>query len=253
MAPLPRGAPGELTAPALRVHVIADEELGPDRLRSFARPNVSLWLKSRSNTLRDSTLEHLGRFDEAWVSLRAPLSEVDARQLKGQPKVGVWLDEGSLVPELLGRLPGARRIAVQVDGPLDEAVVERLEQARVSFTSWRPREAIDVLSWSLFRRLPGRKVFAPPPGQLLPVKCATRSATEPSLELDVATLLAMSSDVFPCSTGTRVIVRPDADAWIVQSLLVREPSVELVLDVGDDAEVGQRAAKLLDALTLPRR
>ena len=76
---------------------------------------------------------------------------------------------------------------------------------------------------------------------------------EPSLELHVATLLAMSSDVFPCGTGTRVVVRPDADAWLVQSLLVREPSVELVLDVGADADVGQRAAKLLDALALPRR
>ena len=49
------------------------------------------------------------------------------------------------------------------------------------------------------------------------------------------------------------MVRPDADVWLVQSLLVREPSVELVLSEGDDAEAGQKAAKLLDALSLPRR
>jgi hypothetical protein len=50
-----------------------------------------------------------------------------------------------------------------------------------------------------------------------------------------------------------VVVRADADAWLVQSLLVREPAVELVLDVRADGDAGQKAAKLLDALALPRR
>jgi hypothetical protein len=253
LAPLPKGAPGELTAPALKVHVIADEALGPDRLRSFARPNVSLWLRAGTNTLKDSTLEHLARFDEAWVALKPPLSDVDARQLMKAPKAGLWLEAGALEPRLLAKLPGARRLAVTLEGPLDEAVVERLTSARVSFLSWRPKAPIDVLSWGLFRALPGKKVLVAPPAQLLAVKCPARSAAEPSLELDVATLLAMSSDVFPCSAGTRVVVRADADAWLVQSLLVREPSVELVLDVRADGDAGQKAAKLLDALALPRR
>lgn len=252
-APLPPSAPPGLVSPGLVVHVVAHEDLEPDALRALARPGVTLWLETRSNTLRESTLEHLGRFDEAWVRLRLPLGDVPARQLRRHPRLGAWLSVAAATGGSTGQLPGVRRVAVDVAGPLDEALAERLRAGRVSLTRWTPGAAIDVLSWSLFRALPGRRVLAPDPGGLLAVQCPVRTATEPSLELDVATLLALSSDVFPCSAGTRVVVRPDVDAWLVQSMVVRDPSLELVLRVGADGDEATRVAHFLDGLGLPRR
>jgi magnesium chelatase family protein len=85
---------------------------------------------------------------------------------------------------------------------------------------------------------------------LLPVKCEARTSDDPSVELHVATLLALSSDVFPCGTGTRVVVPPETEAWVLQSLLVRDPSVELIIEIGADSSKALAARKLFDTLQL---
>jgi hypothetical protein len=85
---------------------------------------------------------------------------------------------------------------------------------------------------------------------LLPVECAQRSSADPSMELHVASLLALSSDVYPCGTGTRVVVQPEVESWLLQSLLVRDPSVELVIDVGADSARALAARGLLERLQL---
>ena len=51
--------PSELALPGFRMHVEASEELDPDRLRALARPEVVLWVRTRSNGLRRSTAETL--------------------------------------------------------------------------------------------------------------------------------------------------------------------------------------------------
>jgi hypothetical protein len=247
--PLPKGSPDALISGALKVNLFAGEDLAPDALRALARPQVTLWLTTRSNTLRESTVERLALFDEAWVRLRAPLSTTDARVLARIPKVGVWLTPRDL-DGVVGRVPGARRLAVDVDGPLDAALAERLRQARPAIVRWRPSEPVDLLGWGLFLSLPGQKVLAPPPTELRPTMCAERTAGQPALELHLATLLAMSSDVFPCGKGTRVIVEGDVDVWLLQSLLVRDPSVELVVGVADDAARASKVRKLLERLGL---
>lgn len=247
--PLPRGSPEALVAATVRVHVVASEELEPDALRALARPQVTLWLETRSNTLRESTVEQLARFDEAWVQLRAPLSKADARVLARAPKAGLWLSPKEL-DGVLGRAPGVRRLAVDVAGPLDAALAERLRAARPSFIRWQPGAPVDLLGWGLFRQLPGRKVWAPAPTEVLATRCAERDSALPSLELHVATLLAMSADVFPCGRGTRVVVGGDVEPWLLQSLVVRDPALELVLRVGADAAKASQARKLLERLGL---
>lgn len=247
--PLPRGSPDALVTSSLRVHVIASEELEPDALRAFARPQVTLWLETRSNTLRESTVEHLALFDDAWVRVRAPLSVTDARVLARVPKAGLWLTPGDL-DGVLGRAPGARRLAIDVKGPLDAALAEKLRSARPAVVRWSPNGAVDLLGWGLFLQLPGRKILAPAPTELLATRCGDRSATLPALELHVATLLAMSADVFPCGRGTRVVVTGELEPWLVQSLVVRDPALELVLPVGADAAQASRVRKLLDRLGL---
>ncbi len=246
--PLPRGAPEAFVPTAPRVHVRAHEELDPDRLRDLARPGVTLWLSTRSNTLRASTLENVGRFDAAWVQLRAPLKPVDANVFAKIPAAGAWVDVAGL--ELTGRLPGARRCAVSLQGALDEALIARLSRARPAEVRWTPGGEVDLLSWGQFRQLPGRRVIAAAPQSLLPVNCAERKSGDPSVELHVASLLSLSSDVFPCGAGARVVVQPDVESWLLQSLLVRDPSVELVIEVGADAARAVAARGLLERLQL---
>lgn len=246
--PLPRGAPDVFVAPAPKVHVRAHEDLDPDRLRDLARPGVTLWLSTRSNTLRASTVENVARFDVAWVELRAPLKPVDARVFAKLPHVGAWLTLASA--DVSGRLPGARRTALELKGPLDEDVAAQAGTLRPAEVRWTPSGAVDLLTWGHFKQLSGHKVVNGTPGTLLPVKCEARPANEPALEVHVASLLALSSDVFPCGPGMRVIVQPNTEAWLLQSLVVRDPSVELVLEVGADSKAALGARALLDTLQL---
>jgi hypothetical protein len=241
--PLPAGAPGSLVAPALRVAVDVSEELDPDRLRDLARRGVVAWVRTRSNTLRDSTLENLARFDGAFVEVRAPLGARDAAALGRLTRVGGWI---SL--EEAPALGALRRVAVTVEGKLGAAQLARLARLRPALVQWRPEDALDLLQWSLFRQVPGRRVLVAPAGALLPVRCEARRGSEPALELHLAQLLALSSDIFPCGLGTRVLLPPATDPWLVQSLVVRDPSVELVLLVGADAAAAVEARQLLIAL-----
>lgn len=246
--PLPRGAPDTFVATAPRVHLRAHEDLDPDRLRELARPGVTLWLSTRSNTLRASTLENVARFDGGWVQVRSPLKPSEANPFKRLPSIGVWLVPEDL--EAVGRLPGARRLALVLKGPLDEPLVAKARGARPSEVRWTPSGPVDLLTWGQFSQLPGRKVIDASPETLLPVKCTARRAGDPSLELHVASLLALSSDVFPCGPGTRVVVQPEIETWLLQSLLVRDPSVELVVEVGADSARALAARGLLERLQL---
>src|SRR6266700_7350782 len=79
--PLPPNAPTALAPQGTRVHVKASEDLDPDRLRALARPGVTVWLSTRSNLLKVSTMENLNRFDGAFIQLRAPVTQSQARAL----------------------------------------------------------------------------------------------------------------------------------------------------------------------------
>jgi hypothetical protein len=98
--------------------------------------------------------------------------------------------------------------------------------------------------------LQGRRVIAVGAKTLLPISCADRKPGDPSVEVHVASLLTLSSDVFPCGTGARVVVQPGIEPWLLQSLMVRDPSVELVLEVGADSKAALGARAVLDLLEL---
>lgn len=241
--PLPRGAPEVFIATLPRVHVRVHEELDPDRLRELARPGVTLWLSTRTNTLRGSTVENIARFDTAWVQLRVPLKPFDVQVFSKLPAAGGWIDVDSL--SLAGRV---RRIAFELRGPLDELLAAKVRAAKPTEFRWAPDASVDLLSWGQFRQLPGRRVIVAGPETLLPVKCTERRSGDPSLELHVASLLALSSEVYPCGVGSRVVVPPETESWLLQSLLVRDPSIELVLDIGADSARALAARGLLERL-----
>jgi hypothetical protein len=242
--PLPSGSPAAIVPAGTRVHVIASEDLDPDRLRSFARPGVTLWLLTRSNLLKSSTLENLNRFDNAFVQLRAPLK--DDRILEKAPRAGVWVDGAAL--DLVGRVRGPRALAIDFSGALDDALAARLTALKPDVVDWKASGSPDLLSWGLFRALPGRKLVSP--DQVVP--CDARVELEPAAHVNVASLLTLGTNAFPCGPSPRVRIASNTDLWIIQSIVVRDPTLELELEAKDDAEA-KKVAHLLDQMGISGR
>ena len=253
-------APAAFVATHVRVHLRASEELDPDYLRALARRNVTLWLSTRTNTLRASTLETINKFGEAWVAMRAPVRESDALQLSKVPTAGLWLD----VKDLDGarRVLGPRRLALELTGPLDAALFEKLRKVRAAETIWRAPAELDLLSWGLFRQLPGRKVLV---RATVEAPCPSGpSASEPTVQTKLEAVLAVlrsnvsqrdagearATAAFPCGRGPRIQVPLDVDRALLHELFVREPSAELVIELGEDPRAVSRARRLLDDLGL---
>lgn len=249
--PLPQSAPA-LPPPNLKVNVLAREDLDSDHLRLLARPKVVLWLSTRSNVLSESVLVSLSRFEESWVQLKPPFEPVNLTQLEKLPRAGLWVDAKDLDARGAGRLKGPRRIAVWFSGPLDEELARKIEVMRPAWVVWRKSGAVDLLSWSLFKSLPGKKLYQPETEQLTRTSCGERTdAREPGAWAHVTLLMAVAGDVFPCGKGGWVQLEPQSEPWIASSLLARDPSTELVFDVGPSEERSVMTRRTLDQL-LPR-
>jgi hypothetical protein len=246
--PLPAESPTPIISRSVRLSVVASEDLEPDVLRALAGPHVVLWLTTRSNTLRESTLETLNQFGASWVELRAPIEAVDAKALSRAPRAGWWLPLDARLGPTLSRFRGTRKVALEVSGQIDAETQTLVSSLRPTLVRWTPVGAIDLLQWSQFRSFAGRKVVVVSPGFLLPRDCGLRDPAEPAAELHVGMLLAIGSGVFPCGPGTRIEVSPDVEPWLLKSLIVRDPSVELVLRVGDDLRKVGKARGLLELL-----
>lgn len=248
--PVPPPEPSPIfLATSIRVHLRASEELDPDYLRALARKNVTLWLSTRTNTLRASTLETINKFSDVWIALRAPVREADAQQLNKVPRAGVWID----VRDLDGarRVLGPRRLAINLHGALDVALFAKLQKLRPAETIWRAPPEVDLLSWGLFRQLPGRKVLVRSSLEAWPTECpADPRDGEPTLEAKVDGADKVTRPGFPCGRGPRIEVPLEVDRPLLQTLLVREPSTELVIDIGDDPRLVSKARRLLDDLGL---
>lgn len=251
--PLPAAAPNELVAPALAAHVIADDELEPDALRALCRPQVTLWLQTKSNVLKASTVETLNRCERAFVQLRPNVSDAARRQLERAPRVGLWVAAAHVDDPSILRLKGPRPLAVWFEGALDEGLARRLERARPGLIEWRKPIGPSVLSWGLFLALPGKKLLSVDADRSAPLVCSGPvSDRAPSVRVHVASLLALGADPYPCGAGSRVMVAPDVDRWLLQSVLVRDPSAEPEVRAVSAREASLAAA-LFDELQLERR
>ncbi len=229
------------------MHLRASDELDPDHLRALARPNVTLWLSTKTNVLRASTIENLNRFDAAFVSMKPPITQWQTQALEKAPRAGIWLDVAALEGRGLARILGPRPLALKLQGDLDETLASRIAAARPELIEWTAPSTIDVLSWSLFRALPGKKLLLI---EAAATACEQRSDREPASRVHVAALLALGSAAFPCGRGPRVIVEPDTDRWLLQSMLLRDPTIELEVDVGSNEVAAQNVRRLFDDLGL---
>ncbi len=232
--------PEALALPGYRIHLIVSEDLDPDRLRGLARSGVVLWLKTRSNALRESTVENLARFSDAYVQLRPPLSEHGALQLRRAPSTGIWLSDLDLGGAGLHRV-GPRRLAVQISGALTEDRAAKVKASRAAHAIWDPPTDVDLLSWSRFEQLPGRRLVK----LVGAVGCAGTSARWVD-----ATSLKPTPEPWqrPCGPGARVRVRADVSDELLRWLYRSDPSIELEVEIGSDERAAREARSLLDRL-----
>lgn len=253
LAVLVAQAPGptELVLPGYRLHLVVDESVDADTLRALAGSGTVLWLRTRSNMLRDSTVEALARFPEAYVQLRPPVKEEHVLQLRGAPRAGAWLEAQALTGAGLHRL-GPRRLAVEIRGGLDEELARRLGALRPSRISWLPGEDVSLEAWGRFAQLPGARLLSlsGPLGEGCPQPPRRAALATVTLRLEEGT----AGDT--CGLGRRVVMRGLPDEAALVALLSREPSTELELEVGAGEGELKRArawVQLMEAAVRGRR
>jgi hypothetical protein len=218
----------ELVLPGYRLHLVVDESVAADELRALAGSGTVLWLRTRSNTLRDSTLEALALFPEAYVQLRPPVKEEHVRQLRRAPRVGAWLEAQALTGPGLHWL-GPRRSAVEIRGAIDAELVRRLGALRPSQILWAPSASdMSLEDWGIFAQLPGRKLLslAGPLGPLCP-EFPWRAALA-----TVALRVEEGTGGETCGLGRRVIMKGFPEDTALVALMSRDSSTELEIEAG---------------------
>jgi hypothetical protein len=230
-------APTELVLPGYRLHLVVDESVAADDLRALAGSGTVIWLRTSSNTLRESTVEALALFPEAYVQLRPPLKEEQVRQFRRAPHVGAWLEAQALTGKGLHWL-GPRRTAVEIRGALDTELARRLSALRPSRILWLPGTSeVSLEGWGAFAQLPGSKLLALA-GQLAPMcpELPWRAALATvSLRVEEGT----SGET--CGLGRRVVMKGFPQDAALEALLSQKSFTELELEVGPGARELERA------------
>lgn len=223
--------PADVAVPTLNVHVFASEELGPDALRKLARPSVTLWLDTKTNMLRESTMDVLRAGGASYVRVRPPLVEAHQRRF-ATLRSGVWVDAAELSALSLHWV-GTRPVAVEVNGTGDWAAVSRV---RPSFVFWA-KPGCDEGAWSAAKALKGRVVTveATPCAFAGPPVIASYRGAAPSTE-----------------KNPFIWIRPDAAPAQVRDLYVRNAATQLLVSVGERSGDVRKLAALLDAFERKR-
>jgi hypothetical protein len=229
--------PTELALPGYRLHLVIDESVDADTLSALAGSGTVLWLRTRSNMLRDSTVEALARYPEAYVQLRPPLKEEHVRQLRRAPRAGAWLEAHALTGPGIHRL-GPRRIAVELRGPLDAELARKLAGARPSRIAWFPGGTpVTLETWGLFAQLPGSKLLALAGPLGVPCPQVPRRAALSTVVLRVEERTSEGG----CGLARRVVMKGLPDDEALMALLRQDPATELELEVGTTAGELDRA------------
>jgi hypothetical protein len=229
--------PADWALPGFRVQVEASEELDADRLRALARPEVVLWVRTRSNGLRRSTAETLRLAGAAFVEVRPPLGAPALAPFVG--RVGPWIDErGVDVARVRRWSPG--RLAVGVEGPLTEELAARLRTLRPVAVRWTRGGWPDREEWVRAKAFPGVELVNP--GAMDCAVVPPKSRTRVRVPLAGATADGI------CGLPLRIEVPVGAGPDEVQRVLVLQPSADLLVEVGSDVGRADAARRLVDRL-----
>lgn len=226
--------PASLTLSRYRLNLLVDESVDADTLRSLAGSGTVLWVRTRSNMPRDSTLEALKSFPEVWLQVRPPLVAAHALQLGRAPRVGLWVDATTLDRSGWHHRLGPRPVAVEIRGPLDGDLARRVSAVRPSRVAWFPKpEEATLAGWGEFVQLPGAKLMGP---LELDGPAPGGGAWSWSSPTSRGLVWADPKGRVPEGVVRRIRVRELLEEAALVSLFVQEPATELEVEVGADAE-----------------
>jgi hypothetical protein len=228
-------APEPLTLPGFRLHLVVSEDVEPDRFEALARPGVVLWLETRSNILKRSVAERLGRAEACYVRVRPPFAGDGVRQvLHGSVHPWVAL-EGLDVPSYRRWAPPGT--AVEVMGPLSEERFGQLRALRPQAVLWQPGEAPTPEEWARASHLSGLEVR--PSGTLPP--CVRPLQRAERMRLRVPAVLAEASGT-GCGFALRLEIPLSLSEGELRAVLVQSPGAELWAEVVTEADASAAAA-----------
>lgn len=242
---LSAASPEPLALPGFRLHVEVSEDIEPDRLDALAHPGVVLWLNTRSNALRRSTSERLGRFDAAFVQVRPPFAPGLRQEFTG--RVHPRVDEDGLDVAAYRRWAPAGT-AVDAAGELTEQRLNRVLALRPLAVRWRPEGVPTAEEWARASRLPGLEIHPAValPGCERPFRRAERMRLRvPAVEAD---------ETAPnCGLALRLEISPGSSEAELGALFAAHPGAELWVRLTSDAEAAAAASlvRLLGAASPP--
>jgi hypothetical protein len=227
-------APEPLVLPGFRLHLALSEDVEPDQLEALARPGVVLWLQTRSNLLKRSVAERLGRADASYVEVRPPLGPPGLeRQFNG--RVHPWVALSGLDVQSYRRwAPGGT--AVELVGALSEERLGQLRALRASTVHWQPEEPPTSEEWARTAHLSGLEVR--PPSALPPCTRPVKGAER--IRLRVPAPLAESSAA-GCGFSLRLEIPLSISELELRELLVKFPGAELWAQVETEADAASGA------------
>jgi hypothetical protein len=234
-------APEPLALPGFRLHLVVPEDIEADRLEALARPGVVLWVQTRSNLLKRSIAERVGRAEASYVQVRPPFASAAVRQ-QFTPRIRPWVALTELdVASYRRWAPEGTALAFR--GELSEAVLASVKAVRPQVFLWQPEVTPTAEEWARTQHLPGLEVR--PVGPLPPCERPLRGAQRIRLRVPVA---LVETSAVGCGFALRLEVPPSLSEAEVREVLVRWPGAELWAEVSGDAE-GAAAATLVAVLT----
>jgi hypothetical protein len=221
-------APEPLTLPGFRIHLELSEDIEPDRLEALVRPGVVVWLETRTNLVRRSVAERLGRTDASYLRVRPPLGDGVREQLSGHVHPWVALEGLDVFAYRRWAPPGT---SVDVRGALGEEQLLALRALRPAAVRWRPQAAPSPEEWARTARLPGLEVRPEVP--LSPCPRVLKGAERIRLRVPAA---EAESTAAGCGFALRLEVPVAISKAELRSLLVQWPGAELWGSVRSEAD-----------------
>lgn len=224
------------------IHVFASEALAPELLRALARPEVVLWLDTRTNSVAPAIEEVLRGAGRVYVRARLPLRPGASLAIPGAPRAGRWCaaKECEAISARLGPTPLAARLTA-AELPALVGAHAHVRELRVEGGS------PDAGTLGELAQLGGTATWAAP----LPVDALCET---PALGRKVTFEVPAPSDdagwraVGGCSQALRLEVGPGSDVPRLERALLASPGLQLSVTVGADEGRARWARAMLEQL-----
>lgn len=224
--------------PPTRVHYYVNEHLAPDQIRALKGPQTVLWLRVEGNVLKKSTVDTLRSFEDAWVVLSSSEARILAQQLRAAPRVGIDILLNPLDKLQNIEVYGPKRLAFELDFPLNERIVSQMVGLPVTSIDWTYRQPMSVLDVAYLRLIPGKKVLQAPSLMPFPVGECPRAEKQPEVyvRIDDKDIWALPRLGHACGYSLRVRLHGVPSLALLEAVFSRSQRAEFEVMSEDERQ-----------------